>query len=310
MKNAFSTFVFGSYERFIPYYIVSIKRNYSDADIVLFYAGTLSKNIRNFINTYKDNSIIIYENFYTNYFGMVENFKLRGGGSKTLLRFLIPGDFFKQYSNIYFGDVDILILKEKENLFNFHLLQANYHNVPFSNKVRRLPDSKNLSKRLSGLHFVKTKEYFSAMDPIISNFFDSKKFRENLLKNVIRDEEFLYKINKIAFEFDSFEIAKNKRPWHGFHLGLVRDTDYLNLKTIQENSSITIDDLKQQLLDLNSKGFIDEMLLKYTCREVYLTYKYFNLNLSNKVSLKYEILEYKKRFKKRLRRIKHKFWYG
>ena len=309
MKNAFSTFVFGSYERFIPYYILGIKENYPEADIVIFYAGVLSCDIKEFIDCYNDDSIILLENFYTKYFELVENYKIKGGGSKTLLRFLIPGCYFKKYSNVYFGDVDILILKEKQDLFNFHLFQADSNNIPFSNKVRQLPNSKKISNRLTGLHFVKTNEYFLKIDPIIDRFLSSENYRNKLLRDVKRDEEFLYKINLEAFGFDPVKLSVNKRPWHGFHIGLVRGKSYLDLETIKENSSISIDNLKQQLLDLNSRGTINQMLYKYTCKEIYFTYKYLNLPLSLRVRIKYDFLDKKNHFLIKLKKIKNRISY-
>lgn len=308
MENAFSTFVFGSYERFIPYYILSIKENYPDEDIIIFYAGQLDVSIKKFTERYGE-SVSIYESFYEEHLKKIENYKIKGGSNK-LFRFLIPGNYFKKYKNVFFGDVDILILKEKKDLFNFHLLQADSNNIPFSNKVRQLPNSKKLSTRLTGLHFVKTNEYFLKIDPIIDRFLSSENYRNKLLRDVKRDEEFLYKINMEAFDFDPVKLSLNKRPWHGFHLGLVRGKSYLNLETIEENSSISIDNLKQQLLDLNSRGTINQMLYKYPCKEVYFTYKYLNIPLSFKIGVRYVFLQNKNRFVKKLKIIKSKIIHG
>lgn len=305
MKNAFSTFVFGSYERFIPYYITSIKKNYPEADIIIFYAGKLNNNVRKYLKEITEIRIILYEDFYLEKFPFIDEYKIRGGGSKTLLRFLIPGRYFENYDFVYFGDVDIILLQEEYNLFEFHEEQAVKNKLPFSNKVRSLPNKGGLSNRLTGLHFVEVERYFEKMDPLIFKFFNDHNFRSTLMNSITRDEEFLYRISMKAFHFKPADLSENKRPWHGFHLGLVRGKNYLNLKTVEENSSISLTDLKQQLTELNSKNTVNNMLLDYDCKEVYYTYKFFKLSLSSKVIVKYEYLRLKDTIIENLKKIKN-----
>lgn len=300
----FSSFVFGSYQKYIPYYVHSINMAYPKVDIVIFYLEELSLDIKLFLKDFKN--VIVYENFNKEKVDSILDFNIKGGGNKTLLRFLIPGHFFKDYNSVYFGDVDILILKEKVNIYDFHKNQAFISNLPFSNKVRTLPNSKNISKRLTGLHFVLVKEYFKKIDPLIERFFNVQSYRENMMKDIKRDEELLYKLNQEAFNFDGEKLSKNERPWHGFHLGLVRGNSYLNIKTIKENSSISLESLKGQLFELNRMGDINSLLLKYECFEVYHTYKYLNLKLGSRVKLKYIISGMSKTLLKKLRKLKTK----
>tara|TARA_R100001369_G_scaffold87750_1_gene123524 strand:- start:439 stop:1365 length:927 start_codon:yes stop_codon:yes gene_type:complete len=304
MKTAFSAFIYGNYEKYIPYYVYTINKTYPKVDIVLFYLEELSLDIKSFLKPFKN--VIVYENFYTEKVDLIKHYKIKGGGNKTLLRFLIPGYFFEDYDSVYFGDVDILILKEKIDLFDFHKNQAVVSSLPFSNKVRTLFNSKKPSKRLTGLHFVLVKAYFNKIDPLIESFFKVKSYRDNIMKEITRDEELLYTLNKEAFDFDRERLIRNKRPWHGFHLGLVRGKDYLNTQTIVENSSISIDNLKEQLSELNRRGTIDRMLLKYECIEVYHTYKYLNLKLGSRVKLKYLFSGIVKILFNKLRKLKTK----
>lgn len=300
----FSSFVFGSYQKYIPYYVHSINKAYPKVDIIIFYLEELSLDIKSFLKDFKN--VIVYENFYTEKVDIIKDFNIKGGGNKTLLRFLIPGHFFKDYTSVYFGDVDILILKEKISIYDFHKNQAVVSNLPFSNRVRTLPNSKNISKRLTGLHFVLVKEYFEKIDPIIERFFNVESYRENIMKEITRDEELLYKLNQEAFDFDGKKLTKNERPWHGFHLGLVRGNSYLNTQTIKENSSISFEKLKGQLSELNRMGDIDSLLLKYKCFEVYHTYKYLNLKLGSRVKLKYIFSGLSKTLFNNLRKLKTK----
>jgi hypothetical protein len=301
MKNAFSCFVFGSYQKFIPYYIFGINQNYENIDIIIFYEKTLNTDIKKYILEKKN--VILHENFdFNGKSDWLENLKIRGGGKKTLLRFLIEGSFFENYKYVYFGDVDILILKEKESLFNLHKKQILKNKIPFSNKVRK--NGKSLSNRLTGLHFVEVKPYFKLMDNVIHRFLEDKKYRSILLKDVKRDEELLYNLNQAAFKFDSIEVSKNKRPWHGFHLGLVRGKNFLNLENVKANSSLTVKELKQELLNLNKEGELNRLLYRFYCGEVYFTYKYLGLNLPFLLVQYYKINEFKVKLISFFKRLK------
>lgn len=218
MKYAFSVFVYGGYERFLPSYVYAIDRAYPNVDVIIFYKGELSKHVKNFLGTY--GQVVLYEKFYEEY-DHFKNFKMKGGGGLTLLRYLIPGSYFKTYDYVYFGDVDIIIFKEDINLFEFHEKQMEAHQLPFSNRVRMLPDE-GISKRLTGLHMVKVSSYFKKMDGLIKRVLTDAIFRDEQLKHISRDEEFLYHLNKRAFDFSPERLTGNKVPLHGLHLGAFR----------------------------------------------------------------------------------------
>lgn len=302
MSTAFSALVFGNYQKYIPYYIYSIKRNYPNSEIILFYIGSINRDLKDFLKS--ESNVIFYDNFFSEKADFIKDYKIRGGGNKTLLRYLIPGHYFSKFDAVYFGDVDILIFNEGYNLFDFHKRQADALNLPFSNKVRTLPNSTKLSKRLTGLHFVLVKDYYAKIDSLINQFFSDKKFRDIFMEHINRDEEFLYKLNSLAFNFLPEEVSLNKRPWHGFHLGLVRGRKYLNFDTIGENSSLNISSLKYQLVKLNTDKMISLLLTKFECVEVYNTYKYFGVNLPIRVHINYIFLIYKNMVFKNLKKVK------
>jgi hypothetical protein len=277
MKNAFSVFVFGGYESFLPFYISSINQNYNNLDIVIFYHEKLSFKIQNYIEVY--DNVIIYDNFnFNNKIEWLQDLKIKGGGPKTLLRFLIKGDYFKKYRYVYFGDVDVLIFKESISLFDFHESQIKFSKVPFSNKVR-LDEEGSLTKRLTGLHFVEVRPYYEKIDPIINKIFSNKTFRNEVLSGVIRDEELLFNLCEIAFNFDSKQISENKTPLHGLHLGLFRHKKSPKMSHLEQNSfKSTI--IKYQLNELNFKSEFDKLLVKFYCKEVFRSYKYFYSKIS------------------------------
>ena len=130
-KNAFVVYVFGTYEKYIPSYIYFINKNYPDNDILVFSQGQISSYVKSSIHNLKN--FHIYENIF------VEHKDISGGGPR-VLRYLLPRDYLKGYKYVYVGDVDILILKENESLFDFHKSQMEKINLPFSNKVIFLPN--------------------------------------------------------------------------------------------------------------------------------------------------------------------------
>jgi len=156
MKNAFCTFIYGNYYRFIPYYLFSINKNYPDASVLILYNDRLPDKYKKLVNSY--NNAFLFENVANNIVWL--NAFRHKGAAKQTLRHILKLDIFNDFDTIYFGDVDIIILKEEYNLFDFHFKQANKSQLPFSNRVRPLPDNSiKPSTRLTGLHFVVVKPY-------------------------------------------------------------------------------------------------------------------------------------------------------
>lgn len=243
----FSSFVFGSYQKYIPYYIYSIWKTYPTAFIKIFIEESLDSNINAVLNTLKESEIQNFEIIELNTsFEEYEVYKMKGSGAKTLIRWLFGYEYFKNFEYVYIGDIDILFLPEKISILDFHIKQMKILNLPFSNKVR-VDKNGNLTDRLTGLHFFKTKEYFHKIEPIISQIENDKYFRDEYLKDLERNENFLYKINKQAFNFDEKLVSQAERPWHGLHLGVTRGNKDVDIEVIKENSSLTIEAIKQYL---------------------------------------------------------------
>src|SRR5690606_17560356 len=131
-------------------------------------------------------NVILYDNFYADRISF-KKYKIKNGGGFKLLRFLIPHNYFIDYDYVYFGDIDIMILKERQSLFDYHREQAKLCQVPFGNKVRLLPEG-GLSKRLTGLHFVLVKPYFEKVQPIIDRILEDTLYRDVFLEGIKRDE--------------------------------------------------------------------------------------------------------------------------
>ena len=297
LRNAFVVYVFGTYEKYIPSFIYFINKNYPDDDILVFSQGQIGSNIKKIIHNL--NNYQIYENI------LLEHKDILGGGPR-VLRYLLPRDYLKDYEYVYVGDVDILILKENESLFDFHKSQMEKINLPFSNKVRFLPNG-GISERLTGLHFFEVAPYYDKVEDLIFRLLNDKVFSEEYLKKLERDEHTLYRLAMDCFNFDPLLLTKTERPWHGFHIGVVRGGKKLTEKQLKENSSISFDEIKCQLGDvLHEKEFV-EIFNSTFCIELYWSFKQFDLNLPFSFHLSFLLYGLNKKYKKVINKLKNIF---
>ena len=81
-----------------------------------------------------------------------------------------------------------------------------------------LPDGE-FSKRLTGLHFYKTKEYYDALGDLILELFYSPEQLTKFFEGLDWDEEGLYKLCASKFNLEVLKKPDCVRPWHGLHLG-------------------------------------------------------------------------------------------
>lgn len=210
MPLCISTFVFGSYKKYIPYYIYSILKSYPDYYVKIFLKDTLStpeKKSLQLIRKHLSKNFEVKENYFTN-----QKFNRLSGKA---IRFLVPSYEFKDFTNVYIGDVDFLIVNEYPSLLDSHLDHCKQISLPYSNQIR--PGS----KRLTGLHFYQVDEYYKKMDPAIQRYLDDPDKIMEVFQNIKRDEEFLYQMIEKNIGFR--DIKKyHYRPHHGFHLGILR----------------------------------------------------------------------------------------
>lgn len=261
----FSSFVFGSYQKYIPYYIYSIWKTYPNAFSKIFIETELNNDINEVLNYLRNNNVNNFEiiELHTS-FAEYENFRMRGSGAKTLIRWLFGEENFSGFKYVYIGDIDILFLPEKISLIDFHSEQMKILNVPFSNKVR-INNLGEITERLTGLHFFETQKYFEKIEPIIAKVVKDIHFRNQYLAGLERNEHFLYKINKEAFAFDPILVSKAQRPWHGLHLGITRGNKDLDIPIIEENSSLSLNEVKYHL-----KEYIQDPIFRQIQRKVFV----------------------------------------
>ena len=238
MNNKFCivTWVYGrKYQGWIPLYIYSIKKNYPDYDIKIFVDNCLSVEIRRLLEKYDlIDSAIIYENVLSDL-----DYVVKDDMEKRCLRWLLNGYGLEDYQYVYWGDIDIYIVQEKVSLLQQHInaiddSKMNYNNAQRLTiedyiSSRRKTNKKHLF-RLTGLHFVNTKEYYRKNYKTqirILNYLGQKKRIRWIDKIFFRDDErCLWLINFLSgngFPMGSYELSKKVfRPLHGLHFALGR----------------------------------------------------------------------------------------
>lgn len=187
-KCCIVTFVYGrKYQCFIPLYILSLFNAYPGYDLRIYVDGKINKKVMS--------SVRYLQSKFTNFEILSSGDILPELSKKTKhyqqiersKRWLFYDKAFLDYSGIYIGDIDLLIFKEKQSLFNQHFENCICFKRCFSN-ISRIGKKKNdniVSKvknclkfgpfytykfykeknqdiiKYSGLHFVIPNEYFS-----------------------------------------------------------------------------------------------------------------------------------------------------
>jgi len=228
-KILFTTYVFGDdiYYEDIPYYIYSVLETQPNAFVKIFTEKKVPKRVKEALNILVNRNFKIVENFslinYKKEMPIIES------QFKKTTRFLLPKEHFTGFDFAYIGDIDFLMYKEKEIIAESHLKHCDNIGLPFSNGIR--PNG----KQMTGLHFIKCKEYFEKMDKVINRAIETNLLYLIELPKIenIRNEHILYELIRIGLGFNGLEkeITDGNelyyRPHHGIHLGVLRSKDFL-----------------------------------------------------------------------------------
>lgn len=294
-KLCFATFVFGSYDKYIPYYIYSIWKTHPNSFVKIFIETNLESHIYETLKYLNKQGIENFEVIPLKIsFDDYKEYKIIGGGGKAL-RHLIGEEHFRAFDYVYMGDIDILFLPENLSILEFHIKQLSKFGLPFSNKAR-VDGSGKVSKRLTGLHFFKTKEYFQQIKPIIARIVEDKVYRDKYFDGLQRDEELLYKLNKEAFDFDPDIVSKAERPWHGLHLGITRGNKDMDIRTIKENSSLSLEEINNHL-----RNYLGDPVFREIQRRVFVVeFEAILKKLKLPYSFSWKYQGFKYRFRRRM----------
>lgn len=220
LKINFFTYADEKYYHFVLPYIFSIMKNTTCGVEILisnkqkFYDlyGKKIANIKNILLWDWDNRVKIKQ-------------KLTLGVIPNTIRFISAPSTKINYDYTYITDVDMIINKDKfekaiEN--NFEGMKRNktcFFNIKRENR-----------EVLSGIHFVKNKEYFPKLSQYLKLFNDSHKENFYGSINALGDEGFLYQFITGTFGNPQKLTLDNVRILPGDHLSPNRNKKYPHIK--------------------------------------------------------------------------------
>ena len=264
-KVCLTTFVYGErYIAYIPFLIFSCTKAYPEYDIIIFVYGHINEKIKTQISnvSYNNNKIKIIENAYS-------EFKVMTPLLSKTIRWLLWDEDFQKYDYLYTVDIDMLYIKEPILLHKQHICHMNTIGLPFSNIKRKRKFNflklydigkaykelgifhalkcigiiKNETK-LTGLHFVKVKEYYTEKNLRIISQSKNKLIKKKYLSKIYFPNNEIYLsrlVDLFNFDLNKIPLQKNStnmlnpnnpereefRPHHGIHLGCLIDNETL-----------------------------------------------------------------------------------
>jgi hypothetical protein len=258
-----TTFVFGHYEEYIPLFVYSILRAYPDYYPLIFTQGPLGESVRQRLNLLCDLGRFRVQE---NYLGALRWRSYKGSA----VRWLLYDGEFADCEAVYAGDVDMLVMPETPKLHEQHNIHCEVLGLPYSNILRpprvthvrkdpvgiarrltrfgpkntfrALAQSEIRLERLSGLHYVRTDEYYRAVLPKMLEFMGLLGAGRGITVlpadkylNGFSDEAFLFDLIRESgldlppevdygphlLEYRNYRSV-GFRPHHGIHLAIFR----------------------------------------------------------------------------------------
>jgi hypothetical protein len=280
-KTCILLYVFGEeYQDYIPLFLYSLNKTYPDYYAKIICDKKVNIKILNLVNKIGNDKYIIVQEF--EFDALTTQAKKNPNISKAI-RWLYYDKELLEFDYIYIGDVDIFLTKEDKELHTQHIEHSNFISLPFSNflRVKEVKKCsiisliKNIKKygfmstakfylffpekvyRLSGLHFIKVKEYYDKVIPVIPKIIEElNKVVENKSSMfsliTLNNENILYMLlNEAGIEMDILKNNKNRpvfdpninlnfnfRPHHGLHIGIWR-----SMKLAQKYPDVILSDI-------------------------------------------------------------------
>lgn len=276
-----TTFIFGEkYQEYLPLLLYSLKKSYPEYTPIIFLHGELKDEIEERLKLVEPlGNFTIVENKFSE----IKDLEFCQGKG---LRWVLRDNLIRQYEYAYFIDSDIIYCREPIPLHEQHIKHMKVLDLPFSNIIRekiyknrsikvigkRIKEygSEGLKSsicnffrgnvtenRITGLHFIKTKEYFEEVKEAQEKYYKILKSTKSYLKHFqgLTDESVLYRVcEESGFDLNKLEKSSDVdlcsllnfknfdkrgfRPVHGVHLGKFRN--YYQKGVINEESAYSM----------------------------------------------------------------------
>lgn len=221
-KICITSYVFGSYQMFIPVFVYSALKANKDSSIPyvkVYLDEPIQPSVKKSLEFLRSKGIeefdIIEKLGYPDVNEVSHSLKV---DPRTFYRFMTPLDEFSNFDYVFVADVDTYFLRETPSMLEYHKNKMKQYNYPISNCVRVLEDGTH-TRRLTGFHVFKVDEYTQVFSDHINRLFGSSIELTNFFKGLVWDEEALFDLVDLEYDIDVFKRDSCTRPWHGLHLG-------------------------------------------------------------------------------------------
>jgi len=204
------------YYHYIPLFVYFSIRAYPEAFVLVQCKSEVPKEILSQVEKIKGN-FIIEENVFKDYPNDIDVVKT--------LRWISLPKYFLYYDYVLITDIDIMHIKEYPDLVERHLSICFREGLPFSN-TSGLDPVETRGYRMTGIHFVKTREYLREIIPVADKYSKILKIPGGI--NVFYNDKLKKNDNQMALRV-MLEEAGYRIPTHnsfeygGFHLGDSRE---------------------------------------------------------------------------------------
>lgn len=212
MSLCVSTVVDSTYSWYAPLFIFCLRKAYPDYAIKIFTHGKWDEQVKNALQ---------FVDRYELVPGLFDGW-VKKKYSPVTWRFLVPPEHYNGYEFCYITDIDIMILKEKISLLDFHLNEMNEHGYNYSNSLRTRKHWKG-RESFTGLHFCNS-EWFERTEAQ-RKYFEEQVKRGNLGDKKHEREFDGHLLYLLTFNSNLHIVKKMKnlkKRHHGIHLGSLR----------------------------------------------------------------------------------------
>ncbi len=246
-KYGFMVCVDKKYHEYVPAFVYFLNKSYPDAVPIIVSPDSLCEEYQQYIFSISPNTIVVR-------FNPIHSKKMNSDQIKCL-RWIIQIPELMCFDYIYIGDADMAIMQENPSLMDQHIAHCNETGLPYSNFQRQAAPT----NRLSGVHIIKTKEWFKAISQILGQYrhrvfreFDTLDysdigFNEQLLYDLVCESKLGIPSSFLSHTYNRHIISSHH---HGIHIRLFEHQGLNGILNVKGN-----------------KGFKEQFCNDVTCND-------------------------------------------
>lgn len=186
------------YQEYLPLYLHFLFRAYRDYEVFIYFQGQMHREVSECLERVSDLGKFVIKPLTLPYNESRQQML-------KALRWVLFDEEFYDFNNVYIGDVDMFIVREDPPLHELHERHSDEIGLPYSNRVR------TGQRRLTGLHFMRTRTYFDGVLPTITKY--RKLIADDSLN--IGNEEMLHRMMEESVGLP--RVVGNFVTHHGMH---------------------------------------------------------------------------------------------